>query len=288
MKVMVQALKRIPQIPMVVIYSRELNPADYIVKIEVPLDNIVSPKDQGLDDSVDSDFNSNGSSDIITLTSGKLEAKDLGYYFDCVIEAGGVEFKSMSADCHNKAPIIVMGSALGTPVIPASYALFYFLVNNAQGTIEAISTSPMFQIDIKGEFYMIPVIFNIDPTDPEYFDLSIINFGSTTIDDIQEYIKDEVLCAKVGKNSALFTIEACGLIDGGVWRDDNQDGLRVMEIGLQGIIVNLCDNNNSVLRSQFTDQNGNYKFDDLSPAQYRIKVISPTGFVFSPMDIGFR
>jgi hypothetical protein len=58
------------------------------------------------------------------------------------------------------------------------------------------------------------------------------------------------------------------------------------EPGVPGVTVNLMDCANNVLASDVTDANGYYSFTGLEPGDYRIRVVAPTGYTFSPKDQG--
>ncbi len=58
-----------------------------------------------------------------------------------------------------------------------------------------------------------------------------------------------------------------------VWHDSNVNGIQDNgEDGIQGVVVNLYDNSNTLLTSTVTDQNGYYEFDNLSNGTYKVKL----------------
>ncbi|HVU15093.1 MAG TPA: SdrD B-like domain-containing protein, partial [Phototrophicaceae bacterium] len=70
-----------------------------------------------------------------------------------------------------------------------------------------------------------------------------------------------------------------------VWVDIDNNGVQDGgEAGLPGVTVNLLDQDGNVISSQTTDVNGNYQFTDLPPGQYRIEVVLPDNYQFSPQD----
>ena len=72
-----------------------------------------------------------------------------------------------------------------------------------------------------------------------------------------------------------------------VWNDFNRNGIQdAGEPGVPGVTVQLKNCSNTVLQSQQTDGNGIYRFINLSAGCYRIGVILPGGFQFSPQDQG--
>lgn len=79
-------------------------------------------------------------------------------------------------------------------------------------------------------------------------------------------------------------------ISGEVWFDGNGNGvLEDGESGLQAIKVNLLDSNNEnrILGSTSTDENGDYSFFSLTPnTSYTVQFVAPSGDVFSPQNVG--
>lgn len=72
-----------------------------------------------------------------------------------------------------------------------------------------------------------------------------------------------------------------------VWLDRNQDGIQdAGEPGVSGVTVNLFDGAGTLVSSTTTDANGFYLFDNLTPGDYFVEFIPPSGFERSPQDRG--
>lgn len=73
-----------------------------------------------------------------------------------------------------------------------------------------------------------------------------------------------------------------------VWNDVNVNGVQdVGELGIQGVTVNLRDAaNTTTLATDTTDANGLYSFDNLTPGNYLVQFITPTGFASTQLDQG--
>ncbi len=70
-----------------------------------------------------------------------------------------------------------------------------------------------------------------------------------------------------------------------VWNDLDKDGIQdPNEPGISGVTVQLKDCNNNVLQTIQTNANGLYLFENLTPGCYRIGVVKPAGFDFSPAN----
>jgi protocatechuate 3,4-dioxygenase beta subunit len=71
-----------------------------------------------------------------------------------------------------------------------------------------------------------------------------------------------------------------------VWLDTNADGLQDEEdTGIEGVVVNLLDENGDEVDSDVTDEDGYYLFVGLEPGIYEIEFEAPTGFETSPQNV---
>lgn len=77
-----------------------------------------------------------------------------------------------------------------------------------------------------------------------------------------------------------------GTISGMVWNDQDGNGVREYEPGAYEVTVQLLDANGAVVATVQTWNGGMYSFGNLAPGQYRIRVIPPAGYTFSPQDVG--
>jgi hypothetical protein len=72
-----------------------------------------------------------------------------------------------------------------------------------------------------------------------------------------------------------------------VWCDANMNGIQDSgEAGVSGVTVKLLSAAGAVLATTTTDANGNYLFSSLTPGDYAIQVVKPTGYSFSAKDQG--
>src|SRR5206468_3371610 len=82
-----------------------------------------------------------------------------------------------------------------------------------------------------------------------------------------------------------------GVISGQVFNDLNDNGVKDSgEPGLQGFTVFLDSNNNGTLdageTSTVTDANGNFSFTNLPAGTYRVREVTPTGFLRTTANPG--
>ena len=132
---------------------------------------------------------------------------------------------------------------------------------------------------------------------PNGFTPSPMNIGNDNTDnDIGANGMTNVFFLSQGQNDP--TIDA-GLFPDGptggkasvgdmAFRDNNGNGIMEQgEPGVQGVYVQLNDGNGNFLKFTTTDQNGKYKFTDLDPGRYQLKLVGqPADLIPSPQDEG--
>ncbi len=80
---------------------------------------------------------------------------------------------------------------------------------------------------------------------------------------------------------------ANGTIGDLVWVDANGNGIQdADERGLANVIVELYKADGTLVTSTTTDQNGHYAFSNLPAGDYYLRVVSPSGYVFTLSDQG--
>ena len=72
-----------------------------------------------------------------------------------------------------------------------------------------------------------------------------------------------------------------------VWEDKNYNGIQdAGEVGVSGVTVKLLDSAGAVLAITTTNTTGNYLFSNLNPGDYKIQVVSPSGYFVTRKDLG--
>ena len=72
-----------------------------------------------------------------------------------------------------------------------------------------------------------------------------------------------------------------------VWEDANANGVQdAGEKGIAGVTVKLLNSGGSVLASVITDVDGQYAFGNLTPASYKIQIVTPGGYAVTKKDQG--
>ena len=76
-------------------------------------------------------------------------------------------------------------------------------------------------------------------------------------------------------------------IEGLVWDDSNANGLQNEgESGIQNVMVHLYQSDNLLLNTTTTNSKGCYSFMKIHTGEYYLKVVLPTGYIFSPKNVG--
>lgn len=91
------------------------------------------------------------------------------------------------------------------------------------------------------------------------------------------------------KLDAGLTIDSSttGSIVGKIWFDQDSDGIQETEEGmLDGITVRLLDDEESVVAVTSTTGGGSFAFTGLEPGDYKLEIVAPVGYAFSPADEG--
>jgi len=87
--------------------------------------------------------------------------------------------------------------------------------------------------------------------------------------------------------SSITIIVRNGSIGNSIWWDDNKNGLiDGDEVGISGVTVRLHNAAGATVKETTTNQSGTYLFNDVTPGQYRIAVILPSGTRVTTKDAG--
>ncbi|HCZ8064747.1 TPA: carboxypeptidase regulatory-like domain-containing protein, partial [Staphylococcus aureus] len=72
-----------------------------------------------------------------------------------------------------------------------------------------------------------------------------------------------------------------------VWEDTNKNGIQDKdEKGISGVTVTLKDENDKVLKTVTTDENGKYQFTDLNNGTYKVEFETPSGYTPTSVTSG--
>ena len=72
-----------------------------------------------------------------------------------------------------------------------------------------------------------------------------------------------------------------------VWNEPNGNGIQDDgDTGVEGVTVNLKDEDGNVIATTSTDADGAYSFEDLDPGTYSVQFEIPDDYEYSPVNVG--
>jgi len=256
-----------------------LDAGKYIVKVTPPSGYLVSPKDQGGNDSKDSDIDpSSKKTTVINLPSGTNDMKwDAGIYN---AKPGiDVEKSTNGQDADTgTGPVVAVGSTV----------TWKYVVKNT-GNIKL--TNVAVKDDKEGAISCPKTSLNAGES------MTCTKSGTAKAG---QYANEATATAKdtTGKSVSdkdpshyYGKVGAC--LGDYVWEDKNVNGIQDSgESGVAGAKVELTDASGNSVKDiygnsvvvQTTGNDGKYKFCKLDAGKYIVKVTPPSGYVISPKD----
>jgi LPXTG-site transpeptidase (sortase) family protein len=256
-----------------------LTPGDYYVKFTPPSGYLISPQDQGGNDAVDSDMNAiTGQTITTTLVAGENDLTwDAGLYqlasigdfvwndtnANGIQDAGETGIPNVAVELFNSA-----GVSQGTTV------------TNASGLYSFTGLTP-------GDYYVQftpPSGYVISPQDQGSNDAADSDANTTNGQTITTTLV-------AGENDLTWDAglhqPALASLGDFVWNDLNADGIQDSgEAGINGVTVRLHASNGAVVATTTTSNGGQYLFSNLTPGDYYVEFVPPTGYVISPQNQG--
>ncbi len=271
------------------IYKFEyLELGDYYIKFTLPNGYAFSMKDQGSDDSKDSDADpSNGKTTCTTLSEGEQDFTwDAGIYqlppppTTCAI--GDRVWKDLDKDGiqDNGEPGV---QGIKVTLHKCDNLLVAQTTTNSQGyylfTNQPASVSYYVKFELPGGY----LFTTKDAVSNDAIDSDANPDGKT--DCFTPLPNSEDLTRDAG----IFEVPPppiCAIGDR-VWNDVDNDGIQdAGEDGVSGVTVKLYDCSDNLIETKVTNSNGYYLFQNKPVGSYYIKFEKPAGYSFSPMDQG--
>jgi choice-of-anchor A domain-containing protein/uncharacterized repeat protein (TIGR01451 family) len=256
-----------------------LTPGDYYVQFVLPAGYKFSPKDQGNDDTVDSDADVTTGKTICT----SLEAEETDLSWD----AGIIQLKSAIGDkVFNDLDKDGIQDN-NEPGVPGVVVKLYDCDDNFITQMNTNSNGEyLFDNLTPGDYYVeftLPSGFGFSPKDQGNDDAKDSDADVTT---------GKTICTTLAPEETDLTWDAGiyelkSAIGDKVFNDLDKDGIQDNgEPGVPDVTVKLFDCNNNIISQIQTNGNGEYLFDNLTPGDYYVEFVLPSGFVFSPKDQG--
>ncbi|MCI4668868.1 MAG: hypothetical protein MRZ79_12095, partial [Bacteroidia bacterium] len=126
----------------------------------------------------------------------------------CTADAG-----TITADFTDVS--LVNGSATlsatpdGNITVPAGYSTLFVLTSGPNLVIEQVSATPSFTVNSTGLFTIHTLVYNADSTSPDFLDLSVVQFGTTTGGDVLGIVTANNICASLDVAGAPINVNAC-------------------------------------------------------------------------------
>ncbi|MBV6323851.1 SdrD B-like domain-containing protein [Duganella violaceipulchra] len=260
-------------------YSFTADPGSYTVSVTAPSGFSFTGKDAGSDDARDSDFASNGVSNVVKLAAGEVNnTVDAGLYKaasigdrvwldsnkngiqdsgECgvsdvkviLVDADGNQVgKAVTTDCD--------GNYLFTGLKPGSYTVQFDKATLPEGMVFT-------KADQGGN----------DGVDSDVDAGGLSHAVTVTSGHVDKSVDAGVLAAAT--------------IGDKVWIDKNGNGLQDdgSDSGKAGVTVNLRDGDGNIVKTTTTDSNGNYKFS-VAAGTYSVDIKAPSGYLVTAKDVG--
>ncbi|HEY3230959.1 MAG TPA: SdrD B-like domain-containing protein, partial [Roseiflexaceae bacterium] len=302
----------------------DLPPGEYYVVFAAPSGYIISPPDQGTDDSADSDADTTtGSTATTTITLGEHDPTwDAGLYLQVslgnlvwndvnnngVVDSGesGIDgvVVNLYRDANDNGRIDARefvatqatsggGQYLFAKLMPGSY-----LVQLAPSNFTGAGVLTGYRSSTGGIGTNISATGPYEPAPGPNNDVNNDDNGSAVSG--QGIVSAPVALTSGGEpaNDGDADVNSNLTVDFGmflpaslgsiVWYDTDKDGVRDSgEAGVAGVIVTLYDTAGNSIATTTTDSTGYYQFTDLPPGTYRVGFSNlPTGYTFTQPNQG--
>ncbi len=264
----------------------ELLPGDYQVRFIAPRDQgyMFSDKQQGSDSEKDSNADSNGYTDTISLVPGVSNLSvDAGLVKGVGI--GDFVWHDVDADGRQDAgeagvagvTVKLMQGATAVTTTTTDDNGYYYLSHDQAGSYSVKFELPSEYVFSRFTEQDAPGVDDTKDSDANR-DTGETHSVSLALGERVDHID-----AGVYERAQLATLGDY------VWYDADKDGIQdSSEAGIEGVEVRLLDDAGDLLQRTETDTNGKYSFNELLPGDYQVRVIAPagSGYFFSPNGQG--
>ena len=254
---------------------RDLSYGDYHVEVDIPAGYEASPRNQGSDDTRDSDIDSNGVMAETTLDPREHDPSwDAGLYRPASI--GDQVWEDVDGDGIQNPGEGGM-SGVTVRLFDGNGAEVASTVTDDDGVYVFDDLRPgtyHVEVDIPGGFVASPR----DQGSDEAVDSDIDSGGVMVATTLESGEEDVSWDAGVAVPASIGDL---------VWEDLDGDGIQDPgEPGIEGVTVRLLTGGGTQVRTAVTDADGEYRFSGLRPGTYRIEVDLPDGYAATLQDEG--
>ncbi|MEL6851365.1 MAG: hypothetical protein AAFP92_22780, partial [Bacteroidota bacterium] len=93
--------------------------------------------------------------------------------------------------------------------VPPGYSTIFVLTSGSNLVIEAVNATPDFTVNSTGTFTIHTLVYDGDPNSPNFLDLSVVQFGTTTGGDVLGLVTANGLCASLDVAGAPVHVQSC-------------------------------------------------------------------------------
>ncbi len=255
-----------------------VGPGNYFVVFTAPTNYAFSPKDQGGNDTLDSDANASGQTDTFSLALSQNRTDiDAGLR----LVGGSVgDFVWLDSNRNGLQDFGESGLSYVTVRLHTSSGTLVSTTNtDDDGYYSFTSVAP-------GSYYIVVVA-------PSGYAFTTQHVGSDPAIDSNVNASGQSGTFTVSLGQVNTTIDA-GLVStyeavvgDFVWNDTDADGIQdAGEPGLANVNVNLYTSAGTLIAQTTTNASGEYFFTALDPGAYYIVFLAPPGLAFSPQHQG--
>ncbi|WP_037348689.1 GEVED domain-containing protein [Sediminibacter sp. Hel_I_10] len=123
----------------------------------------------------------------------------------------------------DEASVVLSGTTVtisatedAAPTVPADYDVTYVLTSGADLVIEQVSATPSFDVTELGDYTIHTLVALTDSafeTDPNFLDLSVVTFGTTTAAEVLDIVSENDICAALDAVGAPVNVNDGSVLD---------------------------------------------------------------------------
>ncbi|WP_285726803.1 SdrD B-like domain-containing protein [Psychromicrobium xiongbiense] len=264
---------------------------NYRVKVDIPSGMKATVQGAGSDPSKDSNIDSSGLSDVVTIDANNPNRRD--------VDAGLV----VNGSLGDKVWLDQNGDGIQDPNEPGVSGVTVHLLDGNGNPVKDANGNPVTTTTDSNGNYLFPNLpagtYKVKVDLPAGFKATTENAGSDPAKDSDIDANGLSNAVTIDQNTPNRTDVDAGLVVNGsigdkVWLDQNGDGVQdPNEPGISGVTVHLLDGNGNPVKdangnpvTTTTDSNGNYLFPNLPAGTYEVKVDYPDGFKATTQNAG--
>ncbi|MEL7535140.1 MAG: hypothetical protein AAFN10_27805, partial [Bacteroidota bacterium] len=139
---------------------------------------------------------------------------------NCTADAGTLTIDQDPVNFLN-GTATVSATPDGNIHVPAGYSQIFVLTSGPNLVIEQVSASPNFTVNAAGDYTIHTLVYDANPNSPNFLDLSVVQFGTTTGGDVLALVLANEICASLDVAGAGVHIQACTADAGTLSIDQN-------------------------------------------------------------------